>query len=107
MYTFQASVQDGTSQIEHLLTGFCCAITTLLLDTGSLERPRVSKRGRLAPCCVEYRNLGSNTSKSMYSPLMMRCFILSGRSDCCTSGVAGVEEGRVSIEVTRGACGYG
>ena len=68
MYTFQASIQDGRSQIEWLLTVFCCAITTSSLDAGSLERRRVNEGEGLTPYHAGYRDSGNNAS--MYSPLM-------------------------------------
>ena len=105
MYTFQASIQDGRSRIERLLAVFFCAITTSSLDAGSLERCRVNEGEGLAPHRAGYRDSGNNASKSMYSPLMMRCFILSGRGGCCTAGVARVGVGGVSVRGTRGASG--
>ena len=112
MYTFQASIQDGTcrSRIEWLLTGFCCAITTSSLGVGSLERRRVNEGEGLTPYRAGYRDSGNNTS--MYSPLMMHCFILSGRGGCCTAGVAKVGAGcgssgtgGIGMEISQSASG--
>ena len=65
-------------------------------DAGSSERRRVKEGEGLTPCRVGYRDSGSNMSKSMYSPLMMRCFTLSGSGGCCTDGAACGAIGRTS-----------
>ena len=40
----------------------------------------------LTRCRAGYKDSGSRVSKSMYSPLMMRCFTLSGSGGCCAGG---------------------